>query len=197
MKKKFIVVVICCICIFNIAYSQVYSNSGQGLKQSSLFKVEKIKYEKDTFILGGVALHPSQTSAYLMAGIVRKFGVYIKLKTNLNFNGSYVDEGDSYFDASSRYFNGNIYKGRSAATGGLLWRIAKPMIFYGGLGYGTRWVNWETTSNIKYRVTDISYNGIETEAGLIYKYKKLIFSGGFSITSFAYVETNFGVGITF
>ena len=194
MKNKIIIFLILSICIINKTFSQIYSDNQQGLKRSSLFKIEKIEYEKDTFILGGVALHPSQTSVYAMAGIVKKYGLYLKLKTNLNFNGSYVKQGGNYNAASSQYFDGNIYKGRFAATGGLLWRIAKPLIFYGGLGYGNRWVNWETLSGKRFRVTDISYDGLDVETGLMYKYKKFFFTGGISTISFQYMELNIGVG---
>jgi len=154
---------------------------------------EKINFEKETFIIGGVALHPSQRAGFLMAGKVKNYGGYLKLKTNLNFNGNFVSEG---YSVSNRYFNDKIYTGRVAFTGGMLWRVVKPLILYGGLGYGNRWVNWETISGEKFRVIDISYKGLESEAGLIYKINKLFFTGGVSTISFKYMELNLGVGIT-
>jgi len=173
MKNKIIICLILCISFFNETFSQIYYNNQQGLKRSSLLKIEKnkVEYEKDTFVLGGVALHPSQTSVFAMAGIVKKYGLYLKLKTNLNFNSSYAGEGDAYYAASSRYFDGNTYSGRLALTGGALLRISKPFILYGGLGYGNRWVNWETISGDRYRITDISYNGLEAEANIGVGYK--------------------------
>lgn len=153
---------------------------------------EKIIYEKETFVVGGVALHPSQSSGFVMAGIVKNFGGFFKLKTNLNFNGSFVDEGYSW---SNRYFNDNIYTGRFAITGGMLWRVTKPIIIYGGLGYGNRWVNWETISAKRFRVDDISYQGLELETGLLYQINKIFFTGGISTIPFQYLELNLGFGI--
>jgi len=190
MKNKIIICLILCISFFNETFSQIYYNNQQGLKRSSLLKIEKnkVEYEKDTFVLGGVALHPSQTSVFAMAGIVKKYGLYLKLKTNFNFDGSYDHENENVFT----YDGSNTYNGRFAVTGGLLWRITKPLIFYGGLGYGNRWVNWISYGTN--RLTDISYSGLETEAGLMYKYQKFFFTGGISITSFQYMELNIGVG---
>ncbi len=153
---------------------------------------EKIIYEKETFVVGGIALHPSQTSGFLMVGKLKNFGGFMKLKTNLNFNGSYVAEGDSW---SNRYFNENIYTGRFGITSGLLWRATKPLILYGGLGYGTRWVNWETISSQRFRVNDISYQGLEFETGLLFKIGKFFATGGISTISFQYMELNLGLGI--
>jgi len=94
---------------------------------------EKITYEKSTFIVGGIDLNPSQNSGYIMVGKVKNYGDYLKFKTNLNFNDNFTAEGSSL---SNRYFNDNVYTGRLAFTGGFLWRALKPLVFYGGLGYG-------------------------------------------------------------
>ena len=156
-------------------------------------KHEKIIYEKEKFILGGIASHSSQSSGFVMAGIVKNYGGFLKVKTNFNFNSSFADEGYSYF--SNRYFNDNIYTGRFAITSGILWRVTKPIILYGGLGYGNRWVNWETISGQRYRVYDISHKGFELETGLLYQINKIFFTGGVSTIPFQYMELNFGFGI--
>lgn len=153
---------------------------------------EKIKYEKETFLLAGIAGHPSQISGFVMAGKIENFGGYVKLQTNLNFNGSYVYEGYSW--SANRYFNDNIYTGRYAFSGGVLYRVIKPVILYGGLGYGSRWVNWETVSGNKFRITDLSYTGIEIETGVIYKLNKLFLTGGISLIPFQFMELNIGAG---
>ena len=155
---------------------------------------ERVNYEKTTLFLGGIALHPSQTSGFIMLGKMQNYGGYLKLQSNLNFNGSFVSEGNSW--SSNRYFKDNIYTGRYAISGGVLWRVIKPIIFYGGLGYGNRWVNWETISGEQFRVNDISYQGLELETGVIFKLNKLLFTGGVSLIPFQYLELNIGAGFS-
>lgn len=150
--------------------------------------------ETNYLLLGGMAIHPSQTSGFVMLGAVKKVGGYFKFKTNLNLDETHVFEGLS---TDSRYFNGEIQVGRYATTGGLLWRAFTPVLMYGGLGYGTRWVNWKTASGEPFRVTDISHKGVELEAGIMIKINKLVLSGGVSVISFDYMEANIGVGIMF
>lgn len=161
-------------------------------KNKSTF--ERVNYEKQTFVLVGIARHPSQSSGFIMLGKMQNFGGYLKLQTNLNFNGSFVSEGDSWW--SNRYFKDNIHTGRYAISGGVLWRVIKPIILYGGLGYGNRWVNWETISGEQFRVNDISYQGLELETGVIFKLNKLFFTGGVSLIPFQYMELNIGAGFT-
>ena len=154
-------------------------------------KVNEIKY----LILGGMAINASQqTSGFVMLGAVKTWGGYIKAKTDLNFDDSFVSKGKS---TDNRYFTDETEKGRYALTGGLLWRAFSPIIVYGGLGYGNRWINWKTIAGDPYRVKDISYNGFELETGLILKIKMLAICGGVSVTSFNYLEANLGIGIIF
>lgn len=147
----------------------------------------------DLFIIGGIAAHLSQNSGFIMAGKVKKYGGYVKLKTNFNFNDNYAETDSSNVN---RYFTGKTQKGRYAATAGVLIRVIRPLIAYVGGGYGNRWVNWETVEGNQFRVIDISYKGAEVEAGFIYKIKKLMVSGGASVNSFKFWELNIGIGIT-
>lgn len=152
-------------------------------------------YDKEVFALAGIAFHPSQKSVYAMVGKVKKTGGYLKIKSNFNFSGKKDDEDDSYDLKDDRYLNGDEKKGRFALTGGMLLRINPSLMFYGGLGYGTRWVNWTATNGDKLRVSDISYKGLELESGLIYKYDRFFINGGISVTSFKYMEANIGFGM--
>ena len=173
----------------------VYSETSKPIKErSKASNQSELGNKKLNIFALGMGIHPSGSSYSLICGSVRKWGWFAKFKTNLNFDESYVDEGAS---SSARYFDSNTYRGRFAVTGGLLLRIAKPIIFYGGAGYGSRWVNWETISGDRFRVTDISYKGAECEAGLMLKLKKLVVSGGISSTSFKYMEANVGIGFAF
>lgn len=161
------------------------------IKKSS--SVEQVKYEKQSFVLVGIALHPSQTSGYIMYGKLKNYGGYLKLQTNLNFKTGFDVEGDSWND---RYFNDIVHTGRLGISGGALWRVLNPIILYGGLGYGSRWVNWETISGDQFRVDDASYRGVELEAGAIFKVKKMFFTGGISWIPVSYMELSIGAGFS-
>ena len=196
-------IVVCCILYCSSVTAQtikddIYS-SGQTLsisvnKSVSTDKIDKKSTDTKYLVLGGVAMHPSQTSGFVMVGAVKTIGGYLKFKTDLNFDERFGSEGMS---TDSRYFTGETQPGRYAATGGILWRVFSPVLLYGGLGYGNRWLNWRTVSGDIYRVTDFSHQGIELETGLMLKIKKLVLSGGVSVTTFNYMEANIGVGIMF
>lgn len=175
-------------------YSSGKTQSVLVNKSVSTDKIDKKSTDTKCLVLGGMAIHPSQTSGFVMVGAVKTIGGYLKFKTDLNFDESFGSEGMS---TDRRYFTGETQPGRYAAIGGLLWRVFSPVLLYGGLGYGSRWVNWKTVSGDIYCVDDISYKGVELETGLILKVKKLVFSGGVSVTSFKYMEANVGVGIMF
>ncbi len=178
-----------------IINNSIYGNQYNPKYQiSNKVLPERVKYEKTTLLLGGISLHPSQTSGFIMLGKVKNFGAYLKLQSNFNFNGSFTSEGDSW--SSDRYFKDNIQTGRYAISGGVLWRVIKPIMLYGGLGYGKRWVNWETISGEQFRVNDISYQGLGLETGVIFKLNKLLFTGGVSLIPFKYMELNIGAGFT-
>lgn len=157
-------------------------------------KTMKIQYEKFGFASSGISMHPSQYSEFIMLGKVKNNGEYIKIKSNLNFDLGYDYSG---FANTNRYFNGDVFKGRYSITGGLLWRISKPLVLYTGGGYGSRWVNWGTISNSTFRVDDISYTGLELETGLMFKMKRLVFVGGVCTNQLKYMEFDLGLGFNF
>lgn len=169
-------------------------NSNGNTQSISTSKIVGNVTDTKYLLLGGMAIHPSQTSGFVMLGAVKTVGGYIKFKTDFNFDESYDSEG---LTTDSRYFTGETQTGRYAFTGGLLWQVTQPILIYGGLGFGNRWANWKTVSGPIYRVTDISHQGLEAEAGLMIKIQKLVLSGGVSATSFNYLEANIGVGIMF
>ena len=169
-------------------------NSIGTIQPVSMSKKEDNIKKTQYLILGGMAIHPSQNSGLVMLGSVKTFGGYLKVKTDLNYDESFAQNGKS---TDSRYFTSETQKGRYAVTGGILWRVFSPLLLYGGFGYGNRWVNWKTVSGETFRVTDISYQGVELETGLILKIQKLVFSGGLSVSPFNYLEANIGVGIMF
>lgn len=153
------------------------------------------KRQLSYFTIGGVALHPSQKSVFVMAGVKKdNLGLFLKYKTNGYFK---IDEENQVSSSTEAFYDGNIYKGRHAIIVGCIADLKSPFSLYAGLGYGKRAVNWSLINDMKYYITDISHKGMELEAGGIYQFKKLFASAGFSVTSFSYLETNLGMGYSF
>jgi hypothetical protein len=199
--KKIVLVLLLFSSIVTIGYAQIVTTENQGLKRSSLIKVEKIKkekikktlkvYEPQNFLIGGLSYHPSQLSMYAMVGTVRRYGLYGKLKTDFNFSSGY-----DYESYSDDFFIKDTKNGRFSITGGGMFRINNPLSLYAGLGYGTRWLDWVSLSGDIYRVDGYSYKGLETEIGINYKYKNVFFNIGMQTNSFEYLELNLGAGVT-
>jgi hypothetical protein len=182
-----------------IGSAQIVMTEKQGLKRSSLIKVEKINkpskiYDSQNFLLGGLGIHPAQLSMYVMAGTVKKYGLYGKLKTNFNFNSYYDYSVYSEYDTD---FLQDEETGRYSITGGGLFRLSNPLSLYVGLGYGKRWLNWISTSGYICNLYDYSYEGFEMESGILYKLKDLYLNIGLQTNSFAYLEMNLGIGMNF
>jgi hypothetical protein len=153
------------------------------------------KKEKSNFLLvGGLSAILTEKTGSVMMGSVRKVGMYVKGKSNLNFDNTFDIEGLS---TTQRYFSDRVEIGRMALTGGMLFRLSRAAILNVGAGYGNRWVNWETLGGEKFQVTDYSYTGLETEIGLTFKLGFLLFNGGISANSFNHPEADFGVGLCF
>jgi hypothetical protein len=197
--KKIVLVFLLFSSLVTMGYAQIVTTENQGLKRSSLIKVEKIKkplkvYDPQNFLIGGLSFHPSQLSMYAMVGTVRRYGLYGKLKTDFSFNSN---SDYSIISGYDDYFMKDAKNGRYSFTGGMLFRLNNPLSIYAGLGYGKRWLNWISTSGDICNLSDYSYKGLEIESGGLYKLKDLYLNIGFQTNSFAYLEMDFGVGINF
>lgn len=141
---------------------------------------------------GGISIHPSQKSIFVMYGVTKnRLGYYLKLKTNLKF----LNESDEISSNSECFCNGDRKTERIAISGGGLYKLTNSLLIQGGIGYGSRLVNWESISGNYYRVSDISYKGIHFETGFIYQLKKYVISGSLTSISTNYMEVDLGVGI--
>ena len=143
-----------------------------------------------------------ETMSYgAMVGVVKKTGVYAKVKYNfqsLDNNYECNDQGviagtDNY----NSWFTGENKIARFAVTAGLLQRLWKPAYLYVGAGYGYKRLGWELDSGEWAENTDKTYKGIEAEVGGIYRIKNFALSAGVQTNSFKYWEATLGIGIMF
>ena len=154
--------------------------------------------DDEILAMGSVAVMP-QMSYGLMLGYVKKFGGYAKFRSDFNFaQGSYLCnsageiEGGGYLWAS-----GAKRQSRMQATAGVLFRAAKWLYPYAGVGYGTRSVQWQDWEGNWAQVSDYSCAGVAAEAGLILKLGPVAVSAGVSNTAFKFTELEVGVGVMF
>lgn len=147
-------------------------------------------------------VQPYHKSGGLMLGYVKKFGGYVKFRSDFNKNKpSYMCDsngsisGDGFFWANGSA--DNMTRTRMQITGGALIRFASWCYPYIGAGYGTRSVLWKDNMGKWAEVSDYSYKGITAEAGLILKMGPVAISAGYSTTAFKYAEIELGVGVMF
>jgi opacity protein-like surface antigen len=139
------------------------------------------------------------TSFGAMIGVVKKYGFYVKAKTNLQSQSTELEctsEG-LYDDGTPMWFTGEKTTSRLAVTAGLLYRLSLPVYLYAGAGYGYKKLAWETAEGVWAENTDKTYTGAEAEVGLILRSKNFAVSAGVQSNSFKYVEATIGVGIMF
>ena len=100
--------------------------------------------------------------------------------------------GYGYFWAS-----GETALSRYSMAAGALMRVGKRVTGYVGAGYGRIDQIWEDTAGQWARITDISHQGVQIEAGLIFSAGKVALMAGASSVSFATISPVFGLGIHF
>lgn len=136
---------------------------------------EKIKKQKGHFvILPGYSLG-NTTSYSLMLGYVKKYGSYVKIKSSFSSK-----EKASKGDVDDAFYNGNTNKGRFSIYVGAIRQLHPYIFLYAGIGYGNKWLQWETVSNTIIEIQSSTYSGIDPEIGVLFKIKMFTLGGGFN-----------------
>ena len=126
-------------------------------------------------------------------------GAYVSYRTNFS---SVEHEYECLSDGSIKngsYFwsNGEVSKKISSFNAGLLVRATDWMTFYAGAGKGERTLLWQDIDLNWAKVTDCSYSGLSSEAGVMFFYNHLALSLGVSSTRFKTASITIGAGIRF
>lgn len=163
--------------------------------------VDAIRPERyEILLLPELSWHPSHTSYGLMAGAMKRFGAYLKVKSDFNRQQPYSGICSGYgklTDGTAGWFTGESKKCRSSITAGALAHIKGPFIAYAGLGYGQRALFWENYDHTYSKVSTHSHEGMAAEAGIMVKAGRIIFTAGISETAGRWLESDLGVGIRF
>lgn len=140
--------------------------------------------------------HPSYG---LMVGFVKKFGGYIRAKSDFRFDLKTVGvcNEQGVMDGQQAWLTGNTKSNRWAITAGGLARVLSSLYVYAGVGYGQRTLAWENSAGEYYKVSSSSFSGVESELGVVFRFGAFAVSAGMQNNSFKFWEANLGVGVMF
>ncbi|MBW6459769.1 MAG: hypothetical protein K0B08_04275 [Bacteroidales bacterium] len=183
------------------------------VEQSFVFDIRAKVYEepmKKSFFVSYVG----NTNAYLglMFGMIGKVGWYGEVRGNLlsfSFPDYTYANGEITDYDQAGYYVFTDGKGYSlfSALAGLTFQAGRNVFFYTGIGYGwdrylyeiTNYIYEDDQSTGTYNVVHGDYNlqGFEIDAGVMYRYKMLLFSAGATTLNFKNVGWTVGIGFAF
>lgn len=150
---------------------------------------------KGSFLVMPGASLGNVTSLSCMVGYVKRIGGYAKVKLSTTSKEDAIkgNEEDAFFD-------GETVKGRFSIGAGIIGRVSKVVYLYGGVGYGNQWVQWKTLGEKYIKIEDLTYNGVDPEAGLILKFGVFSIGGGVNCLigkGNTQCEGNISIGVMF
>ena len=131
-----------------------------------------------------------------MAGYMKKWGGYVKIKSSFGNKDKNATKGD----VEDAFFNGNSKKGRFSVYAGTVGQLHPNICMYAGIGYGNKWLQWETVNSEQIEIASGTYSGIDPEIGVLFKIKMFTLGGGFNCLigqGHKNGEGNISVGVIF
>ena len=164
------------------------------------------KIEKSFFVS-----YTGNTTTYLglRIGMIGKIGWYAEGRMNLQgFSKSSYDYENGLvknYDKPGYYqFNGNNGYSALFAGGGATYQAAKNLFINAGAGYGKEnylygiddysYENEAKTGTAFVKDPDYSNEGVEADAGIMYRFHKLIITGGAATINFKTINWTAGIG---
>lgn len=190
---------------------QVELNVFQPADEVTVFTDRRMRF------FAGYAYSIESPYGITIGGIAKRFGWYVRFKTNMSFD-SYEeecnDEGDiinftrssdeSYEPSASESSKTNSLAG----TAGLIVKCCPWLYASVGLGYGERtllhpftthsYADYSSTRELWCKNVDSSYSGVTVELDFMVKLTSSIYvSAGCNTIKFEYVDLNAGLGVFF
>lgn len=140
-----------------------------------------------------------QLSYGFMFGMVKKYGWYVKAKSDFNFqSSSYNCTSTGEIEGGGHIWtDGASKKSRLVITAGGMFRASRWCYPYVGVGYGSRGLYWKDFQGEWVKVTDKSCAGVALDAGVALKFGKIALTLGVNNTAFKYTEAEVGIGVMF
>lgn len=166
-----------------------------------VFKVDvttKDVLQREILATAQAGVYP-QLSYGFMLGMVKKYGWYVKAKSDFNFQSSSYNctsigeiEGGGHI-----WTDGASKKSRLVITAGGMLRASRWCYPYVGVGYGSRGLYWKDFQGEWAKVIDKSCAGVAFDAGVALKFGKIALTLGVNNTAFKYTEAEVGIGVMF
>lgn len=129
----------------------------------------KLLSERKIHYIAGLVMAVPDFSAGALAGVtLGRFGIFGEFRSN--FKGAASDY-DCNSDGTTE--DGYVWSGGEDATSrmqmslNLSYRLFKPLSVYAGSGYGQKTLLWKDSTGNWARVSDLSYDGISVDAGMM------------------------------
>ena len=151
----------------------------------------------DMMVMAVGGVYP-QSSYGLMVGYVRKFGGYVKFRSDFNAaDYSFECTSDGYKEGGVFWAGETEARSRMHISAGFMFRASKNIYPFFGAGYGSAVRYWEDYMGNWAKVKDLSSSGLAAEAGLVLRFGCVAVSVGAASSGFSYSEAEVGVGIMF
>lgn len=166
-----------------------------------VFKIDvttKDVLQREILAAAQTGIYP-QLSYGFMFGMVKKYGWYVKARSDFNFqSSSYNCTSTGEIEGGGHIWTeGSSKKYRIVVAAGGMLRASRWSYPYLGVGYGSRGLYWKDFHGEWAKVTDKSCAGIALDAGVVLKFGKIALTIGVSNTSFKYTEAEVGIGVMF
>lgn len=188
-------------------YPKMRRRMARGVKNRPLsFDLAKMEEGKRRgtkpacFLLASWGVQEHENTGGLMAGIMKRHGVFVHGQTNFR---SFATEGEcdenglwKEMDAVPYYKTGVDYSVWTL-TLGAIHRVVGLWHVFEGIGYGERKVVWESLEGVRLRNADYSCKGWAAEVGCMVEVRRFAFSVGVTTIKGEYWLPSLGVGINF
>lgn len=152
-------------------------------------------------LLANVGIAQGDPSIGIRVGMMRRHGAYLLLQGDFHSmpdtHGKCNKEGILPGGNEAPYYTGHTEEGRRLILAGGMHRIFGEFCLYEGIGYGKRTVGWETAEGRLMRNTSYSSQGISTELGGIWRFRRLALSAGVLTIAADHWEATVGIGFHF
>lgn len=136
----------------------------------------------------------------IRVGMARRHGFYLHAAANFvspSAEWECRDDGSLLGEGETPYYRDTKRTAYYSVLAGGLHRLGSGFHLYEGVGYGSRQLIWETTEGVKVKNVDASYKGVAAEVGILYGWKRVLFSVGATTLKGKVWGASVGIGTSF
>ena len=130
-------------------------------------------------------------------GSVKRLGWFVSAASNFAFEAMKYDQStdsDGLVDGYYPHYSDVSHSTRISLMGGMIVRVAGPLCFRMGAGYGARYKSWETVNGHLVKNSGDSFAGVDALAGIQLNLKGFTMSLDAVTTNFRTLEVKLGLG---